>query len=99
MFVICDIYIYIYIYTTESPVGFFRVEFCERIQSRYRSTWLFRTGLTQEDILMERWDDVGRRHEVVDVLARTPHLQYHLFQENPLNHGYYLSTITANGMH
>ena len=48
--------------------------------------------MTQEDILCSS-EDLDRAYEVRDMLATTPSVQYHLFQENPLENGYALYCI------
>ena len=66
--------------------------FIQGKKSEYQNQWSFRSNMTQEDILCS-WDDLDRAYEVRDMLATTPSVQYHLFQENPLDNNYALYSI------
>ena len=82
----------------KAPDGFFNVTFLEVIRSKYRKAVSFRHGATQQEVLTSpKWEEEDRRHEVQDFLVDHPS-GYYLFDENPLDFGYFLDTITSEGM-
>ena len=84
---------------TVPPVGYFVVAFVDRSQSKYGSKkWSFRTALSQEDILCYHLgDNHDRMHEVQELVATTPGVQYRVFAENPLHLGHFLESL-SDGM-
>ncbi len=82
-----------------APDGFFCVNFLEIVRSRYRKAVSFKHGATQHEIL-SYGQEQGReeKQEIVDYLSTALDEKYHLFNENPLEFGYYLDTITSDGM-
>lgn len=74
------------------PEGYFRTEFIEKVQSRYSSTYSFRDGLTQEEILCWRLlDDIDEMMKYRDIVAKSPEGQCRIFDQNPIHLGFYLS--------
>lgn len=79
------------------PDGYFKVTFMELIRRKAVS---FRNGMTQQEVLTSsRWEEVDRRVEILDYLADHPESEYEIFDENPLDFGYYLDTISATGIY
>lgn len=74
---------------SQPPEGYFCLWFLEKIPSRYTSAFSFKSCL-QEDIVC-RLDDDDRMHEAEESMIDSPY--YHIFPENPLHHGFYLSSI------
>lgn len=75
---------------SEPPEGYFCLWFLEKIPSRYTSAFSFKSCF-QEDIVCRRLDDDDRMHEAEDSMIDNPY--YRIFPENPLHHGFYLSSI------
>ena len=79
-------------------MGFFEVEFMNRIQSRYSGMFTFRYG-TQEDILCyQTLDDFDGMMSYRDDVAESPGSQFRIFDKNPLHLGFFLSSITTEGI-
>ena len=79
---------------SESPEGYFHVEFVERVPSRQCDSYSFRSGLMQEDILCWRLlDDPDDMMKYRDTIASSPEGQYHVFDQNPIHLGFFLSRI------
>ena len=75
------------------PAGYFEVLFYVPKRSKYRAITSFRV-MNQQNFLYE--GDVEDPHtlEIRHVVDKNPD-KYHLFQENPLNEGCYLRSITC----
>ena len=86
-----------FISIAEPPKGYFRVEFLERTESKFktRAPFTFIRGHSQEDIVCyRRPDDPSSMYEARDLIASSPQVQYRLFDLNPLKmQDFYLNEI------
>ena len=74
-----------------SPEGYFDVRFVQRTASRYSSNFIFRHGLTQEDILCYHLpDDLDAMMHYRDTVAETLAGQFRVFDQNPIHLGLFL---------
>ena len=81
------------------PNGYFEVFFTGVKKSCYRKSYVFQSGLTQEDILASAWNvDVDLRMEINDVISSksSDKEKYRLFLNNPLEEGFFLEQICYN---
>ena len=87
--------------TVEVPAsninGFFEVLFLSKKKSMYSSIYSFATNLTQESVLAHHLhDDIERMMEVRDALEEAEGKNV-LFEDNPLQLGFYLDCVYASG--
>lgn len=81
------------LYSHIEPAGYFEVLFYVPKKSKYAPITSFRT-MSQQSFLYEGDMEDPHTFEIRDVVDKNPD-KYHLFQENPLNEGCYLHSITC----
>ena len=78
--------------------GHFDVYFIGAKKSMYRDSYSIMSGLSQISILMYHLPDATERMvEVRDIIDTDPEGTPHLFEENPLQFGFYLHSISYEG--
>ena len=83
-----------FFFFVDPPAGYFRVDFIEKVLSKYSGKYSFRCGLSQEDILCYRLpDDPETMFATRDSVAEAPQAQFRIFPENPLGMGFYIACI------
>ena len=74
------------------------MEFVETCESRYAPTYSFCCGRTQEDILCLRLDDPEQLHYYQELRDEYQgDISYRIYDQNPLQLGFFLSTIKQEG--
>ena len=87
---------FLHIPLIEEPAGYFIVEFVEICKSRYAHTYSFCCGRLQEDILCSRLHDEPQlMQHYCELQDGTP---YRIYNQNPIDLGFALSTIKQGGM-
>lgn len=85
---------------SDEPEGYFEVSFIGKTASRYSENFIFKSGMTQEDILCYGLtDDVDGMMNYRDMVAESPAGQFRVFDQNPIHLGFFLSDIRQNGIY